>query len=320
MMYNNPYYQNLLYQNMLINAYNNHNYFYQGNIPSQLYYCPNYQNIYFKPQTNYCNFQKNNKFNEKIPINENKRNKEEIEIKQMKEIKEEKEENIFEKINNIKMNRRRRSSIDTTICDSSFNSNLSDNEKVEEEKEKEEKKETSKKIILINPPNTVLDLKRRLSNISEANSESSQCNNTSDNDDDLSDSFFSDEEIDDKENEKNTNNINNQATNSSLNAIKNKPENESKFEQYKGNPMFENTEILRVYVKISKDKIAVFKLKRYDDVFETIKLFCEINSVDEKLIKPLIIKSLSALNTIYQIMNCKLDDKKIKLLKKLKNM
>ena len=89
---------------------------------------------------------------------------------------------------------------------------------------------------------------------------------------------------------------------------------------YKGNPQYENTEILKVNVKISKDKFATFKLKRYDDVFETIKLFCEINSVDEKLIKPLIIKSLSTLNTIYQIVNCKLEKEQINLLKEIKNI
>ena len=48
-------------------------------------------------------------------------------------------------------------------------------------------------------------------------------------------------------------------------------------EKYKGNPIYENTEILRVSVKISKDNTVFFKVKRYDDVFETIKLFCEIN-------------------------------------------
>ena len=83
------------------------------------------------------------------------------------------------------------------------------------------------------------------------------------------------------------------------------------------NREFENTEILRVEVKISNGKKAVFKLKRYDDVFETIKLFCEINSVDEKFIKPLIIKSLSTLNTIYQIMNSKLNIKHINILQEV---
>ena len=89
--------------------------------------------------------------------------------------------------------------------------------------------------------------------------------------------------------------------------------------EYEGNPEFENTVILLVNVKISKDKIAIFKLKRYDDVFETIKLFCEINLIDENLIKPLIIKSLNTLNTIYQIMNCKLDNRQINLLKNIKS-
>ena len=75
--------------------------------------------------------------------------------------------------------------------------------------------------------------------------------------------------------------------------------------------IFENTEILNVNVKISKDKIAVFKLRRYDDLFNTIKLFCEINSIKEDLIKPIIIKSLEALNNIYRIYNIKLSQKEI---------
>ena len=90
-----------------------------------------------------------------------------------------------------------------------------------------------------------------------------------------------------------------------------------KKEEYIVNREFENTEILRVEVKISNEKKAVFKLKRYDDIFETIKLFCEINSVDEKFIKPLIIKSLSTLNTIYQIMNSKLNIKHINKLQEV---
>ena len=71
-------------------------------------------------------------------------------------------------------------------------------------------------------------------------------------------------------------------------------------------------------MKISKDKTAVFRLKRYDDLFLTIKLFCEINSIDEKLMKPLIIKSLTTLNTIYQVMNSKLDNEQINILKEIK--
>ena len=73
------------------------------------------------------------------------------------------------------------------------------------------------------------------------------------------------------------------------------------------NPIFENTEILNVNVKISKDKIAIFKLRRYDDLFNTVKLFCEINEIKEELIKPIIIKSLEAMNNVYKIYNWKLN-------------
>ena len=88
--------------------------------------------------------------------------------------------------------------------------------------------------------------------------------------------------------------------------------------QYQINPKFENTEILKVNVKLPNNRTAIFALRRYDDLFFTIKLFCEINSVDEKLIKPLIIKSLSTLNTIYQIYNCQLTSNEISVLKKVK--
>jgi hypothetical protein len=83
------------------------------------------------------------------------------------------------------------------------------------------------------------------------------------------------------------------------------------------NPIAENTEVLNVNVKISENKSAVFKLRRFDDLFLTVKLFCEINSIDEKLMKPIIIKALCALNNIYQVINAKLDDKLIKKLKML---
>ena len=72
-------------------------------------------------------------------------------------------------------------------------------------------------------------------------------------------------------------------------------------------------------VKISKDKIVVFKLRRYDDLFNTIKLFCEINNIREDLIKPIIIKSLEALNNIYKIYNLHLNQNDINELKFIYN-
>jgi len=145
------------------------------------------------------------------------------------------------------------------------------------------------------PDSKIISLKRQLSNISEENSELSKSSQ-----DESNSSFFSSSEEVKEKKEK-------------INKAFHKKE------KYEGNPALENTEILSVNVKISKDKKAVFKLKRFDDVFETIKLFCEINSLNEKLIKPLIIKSLSTLNTIYQIMNSILDKEQINLLKHIKN-
>ena len=86
------------------------------------------------------------------------------------------------------------------------------------------------------------------------------------------------------------------------------------------NPIIENTEILQVNVKIAKDKNVVFKLRRFDDLFLTVKLFCEINSIEEKLIKPIITKALCALNSIYQIYNSKLDSQNIKILKMINHL
>ena len=85
------------------------------------------------------------------------------------------------------------------------------------------------------------------------------------------------------------------------------------------NPVAENTEILSVCVKVGKNKNAVFKLRRFDDLFLTVKLFCEINSINEKLMKPIIIKALSALNTIYQVYNSTIDSKNIEKLKMMNN-
>jgi hypothetical protein len=92
------------------------------------------------------------------------------------------------------------------------------------------------------------------------------------------------------------------------------------FNQLWINPIAENTEILSVKVKLSKGHIATFRLRRFDDLFLTVKLFCEINSIDEKLMKPIIIKSLCALNNIYQIFNACLDTRSILILKRIYNL
>ena len=80
----------------------------------------------------------------------------------------------------------------------------------------------------------------------------------------------------------------------------------------------ENTDILEINVKISPEKTLVFKIRRYDDMFKTVKIFCEINNLDIKLIRPLIIYIIKALNSIYGIYNLKLREDEIEFLKELK--
>ena len=80
----------------------------------------------------------------------------------------------------------------------------------------------------------------------------------------------------------------------------------------------ENTDILEIYVKISNTNTLLFKIRRYDDMFRTVKIFCEINKLDTKLIRPLIIYIIKALNSIYGVYNLTLKKDEIEFLKKLK--
>ena len=80
----------------------------------------------------------------------------------------------------------------------------------------------------------------------------------------------------------------------------------------------ENTDILEIHVKISQKETLVFKIRRYDDMFKTVKIFCEINKLDIKLIRPLIIYIIKALNSIYGIYNLKLKNDEIQFLKEIK--
>ena len=53
-------------------------------------------------------------------------------------------------------------------------------------------------------------------------------------------------------------------------------------------------------------------------MFKTVKMFCEINKLDIKLIRPLIIYIIKALNSIYGIYNLKLKRDEIEILKDIK--
>ena len=93
--------------------------------------------------------------------------------------------------------------------------------------------------------------------------------------------------------------------------------------QINNNTLFEkdkeNTDILEINVKIKENKTLTFKIRRYDDMFRTVKIFCEINKLDIKLIRPFIIYIIKALNSIYGIYNLKLKKDEINFLKELKN-
>ena len=80
----------------------------------------------------------------------------------------------------------------------------------------------------------------------------------------------------------------------------------------------ENTDILEINVKLSEEKTLIFKIRRYDDMFKTVKMFCEINKLDIKLIRPLIIYIIRALNSIYGIYNLPLKSDEIEFLKEIK--
>ena len=116
--------------------------------------------------------------------------------------------------------------------------------------------------------------------------------------------------------------INNNLNN---NFIKNKFDEENKntesIEKFQAtNKYLENTEVLQVKVKISENETATFKIKRFDDLFLTVSLFCEINSIDEKLMKPIIIKSLCALNTIYQVYNSNITKENAQMLNEVQKI
>lgn len=73
----------------------------------------------------------------------------------------------------------------------------------------------------------------------------------------------------------------------------------------------ENTEVLKVNIKISEKETLVFKIRRYDDMFKTVKIFCEINKLNSKFIRPIILYIIKALNTIYGVVNMSLTEEEI---------
>ncbi len=80
----------------------------------------------------------------------------------------------------------------------------------------------------------------------------------------------------------------------------------------------ENTVILEIIVKLNNNKNLLFKLRRFDDMFEVIKESCKVNDISESLIPFFAYKIIKAMNSIYGIVNLKLTEDEINYLKKLK--
>ena len=81
----------------------------------------------------------------------------------------------------------------------------------------------------------------------------------------------------------------------------------------------ENTDVLCVNLKISPNETLVFKIRRYDDMFKTVKMFCEINNLDASYIRPLITYVIKTMNMIYGIMNMKLTYDEVSYLQMIKH-
>lgn len=80
----------------------------------------------------------------------------------------------------------------------------------------------------------------------------------------------------------------------------------------------ENTEILSINIKVSENQYVMCKIRQFDDLFMTIKIFCEINQIESSFIRPLIVEVFCVLNSIYATMNTHLSNEDINYLRLLR--
>lgn len=83
--------------------------------------------------------------------------------------------------------------------------------------------------------------------------------------------------------------------------------------------MKENTEILSIRVKVNDNQFILCKIRRFDDLFMTIKIFCEINQINSQLIRPLILEVFIVLNSIYSALNSMLSEDDMEYLSKIRS-
>ena len=80
----------------------------------------------------------------------------------------------------------------------------------------------------------------------------------------------------------------------------------NKFNNSKENFFNENTIILTVKIKVGKNDIRSFNLKKYDDLFVSLEKFVNINKINQELVKPLVTKIFKTLNKIFWLINNKI--------------
>ena len=80
----------------------------------------------------------------------------------------------------------------------------------------------------------------------------------------------------------------------------------NKFNSMKENSSSDNTVILTIRIKVSKNDYRIFNLKKYDDLFISIQKFFDINKIKYELIRPTVIKIFSTLNKIFWLCNSKI--------------
>ena len=80
----------------------------------------------------------------------------------------------------------------------------------------------------------------------------------------------------------------------------------------------QNTDVLKIEIKISKSKVLYLKFGKSDNVYEVVNKFCKENNLDYISRFIIISNVLKGLNSIYSIYNLNLREDEIQFIKELK--
>lgn len=81
------------------------------------------------------------------------------------------------------------------------------------------------------------------------------------------------------------------------------PENKTKLRNFNRNRNYDNVQILKVQITIELNEVRTLVLCKYDNIYERIKEFCELNDLNKCLIIPLLNKIAFSLKGIYNLLN-----------------